>query len=104
MMASSTVVNVAGASSQRTLAAGGGAADLDRLVGLRPAHQQRVETFLDALFDVRRVGGEHVRDLDALALHEDLLRASLGARACGCAVAADRLRQAADAAREDADA
>ena len=71
------------------LASGGGAADLDRFVGLRALHQQREEAFLDALLDVLGVRGQHVRDLHALGFDEDLLRAALRAGA----IAAERLRR-----------
>src|SRR5687768_15788082 len=80
--------------------AGGGAADLDHLVRLRALSQDREEAFLHALLHVLHRRRQHVRDLDALRLGEHLLRAGLGARA----VAAERLGEAADAAREHTEA
>ena len=58
--------------------------------------EQAEEAFLHALLDVLRAGREHVGQLRALGLHQDLLSSSLARRP----VAAKRLRQAADATRE----
>ena len=64
-----------------------------------PASAARA-TFLHLLLDVLGVGGEHVRDLRRRLSRQDLLRAASRRGA----IAAKRLREAADAAGEDAEA
>src|SRR5687768_10051193 len=87
----------AGVTSWSMLAAGGRAPDLDHLVGLRTLSEDGREPFLHALLDVFHRRRKHVGDAHAFRLDEHLLRARLGAGA----IAAERLRQAADAAREE---